>query len=642
MTKRRKKRSGASAAAASTSRTGELSPADQQKLIDVALDLTETLYVHLPLKRSMYAINPLQRLKLLRRRSELQTPALGRREFFSELLTIFKQLRDLHTTFQLPEPFSNTLAYLPFELQRCVGNSGEEMYVVSVVRTEGEEPIDPDFHHGSIVTYWNGTRIQLVVAANAEREAGSNPAARLAQGLRALTIRWLAQSLPPDEDWVDIIYLPDPGKEPKPIRFKWKYHQPEQPTRKSARAAARAIATAVGENVWRVGMDARGEAERQARVFLFSEARKQMPRVKHFGPDADTSVADWAQEVFPVCGNCRTSSGLFGYVRIATFNVGNDKRYIDEFIRIISQLSQDGLILDVRGNGGGLIMFGERMLQLLTPRQIDPARFRFLNSSRTKELTGKYNAFRQWRDSIAQSIETGAEYSQGFPIDDKIEVYNDIGQKYQGPVVLITDALCYSTTDIFAAGFQDHDIGIVLGVDDTTGAGGANVWEYFQIAPLLGDTKRFPSDLPASASFRFAVRRVTRVGNNSGALLEDLGVKADERHQMTRRDVLERNIDLIERAAKILKEKDVQRLTAERQKPDKLRITYQNLDCIDAYLDGRPFRATLKVQRSPHVKHLSIALTRKTIGSAKQLKLEGFRSSLPKGDALVAATRLAL
>lgn len=79
MTKRRKKRSTAGAVAASTSRTGELSPADQQKLIDVALDLTETLYVHLPLKRSMYAINPLQRLKLLRRRSELQMPPLRRR-----------------------------------------------------------------------------------------------------------------------------------------------------------------------------------------------------------------------------------------------------------------------------------------------------------------------------------------------------------------------------------------------------------------------------------------------------------------------------------------------------------------------------------------------------------------------------------
>ena len=55
-----------------------------------------------------------------------------------------------------------------------------------------------------------------------------------------------------------------------------------------------------------------------------------------------------------------------------------------------------------------------------------------------------------------------------------------------GPVVLITDARCYSTTDIFAAGFQDHKVGTILGTDNNTGAGGANVWtlelirQYFQ------------------------------------------------------------------------------------------------------------------------------------------------------------------
>jgi len=34
---------------------------------------------------------------------------------------------------------------------------------------------------------------------------------------------------------------------------------------------------------------------------------------------------------------------------------------------------------------------------------------------------------------------------------------------------------CYSTTDMFAAGFKDHGIGKILGVDNDTGAGGANV-----------------------------------------------------------------------------------------------------------------------------------------------------------------------
>jgi C-terminal processing protease CtpA/Prc len=611
-----------------------LRPVARRKLIETALDLIETLYVHLPLKRSMYAVNPLQRLKLLRRRTELQKPPMSDREFFDELLSIFCQLRDLHTSFVLPEPFRSSTAFLPFRLERCFEETGE-IYVVSQLM-EGQ-PIDAAFQVGSVITHWNGTPIRRVVAANADREAGSNPAARFAQGLTALTIRWLGQSILPDEEWVDLVYQPKPGKTPKNIRFKWQVFQRRET---EDRRATSAIARAQGPKARAVGMDARGESERQIRSHLFAKGRKQGPRVKRFGDDASTSISEWAREVFPTAGDVHTKYGVFAYVRIATFNVDDEEKYIAEFISIVSQLSQKGLILDVRGNGGGLILFGERLLQLLTPRPIDPVRFSFLNSTRTQSLTGRNDFIAAWRDSIGQSIETGADYSQGFPLEP-IDTYNGIGQKYQGPIVLVTDALCYSTTDIFAAGFQDHQIGIVLGVDETTGAGGANVWEYPLIAQLLKDRRRFPDALPQDSSFRFAVRRVTRVGKNSGVLLEDLGVKADALHRMTRRDVLERNIDLIERAGKILKKLPVQRLVGER-KGDDVQVSYVNLDRIDAYLDDRPLQESLDVKRSPHVAQLVISIGKEKLGSASQLRLEGFRSSREGLSALVAATRVDL
>jgi hypothetical protein len=351
-------------------------------------------------------------------------------------------------------------------------------------------------------------------------------------------------------------------------------------------------------------------------------------------------VPKWAKDVFPAVGNAPTSSGVFAYVRIATFNVEDDKKYINEFIRIISKLCQRGLILDVRGNGGGLIYFGERMLQLLTPRPIDPARFSFLNSARTQALTTRHAFIRPWRKSIAQWVETGAEYSQGFPLLP-LSRYNDIGQKYQGPVVLITDALCYSTTDIFAAGFQDHNIGVMLGADETTGAGGANVWDYSYIAELLDDPQHFPRQHAGSASLRFAVRRVTRVGQNSGVLLEDLGVKVDQIHKMTRRDLLQRNADLIEHAGKILAIAEVQQLTAERKSSREVRVTYRNLDRIDAYLDDRPLGKSLTVKRSKQIGHRLLSIPGSASATGK-LRLEGFRHVPQRPDELVAATRLVL
>lgn len=584
----------------------------------------------------MYAVNPIQQLKLLRRRCEQHKPVMADREFFNELLSIFSQLRDLHTNFILPEPFRSNYAFLPFRLERCVTASGEKAYIVTRVMspTLWGEPIDPSFKKGVVVKDWNGTPIDRVVATNANREAGSNPAARCAKGLSSLTIRWLGQSLPPDEDWVDINYLAERDTEANSIRFQWKFFQRQRG--KAGAAAATAISRAQRKNIRAVGMDAKGEAERQIRRFLFMDPRKQAPRLAK----KVYRVPKWAKEVFPAVGNARTSSGVFAYVRIATFNVDSEKKYINEFIRIISKLSPKGLILDVRGNGGGLIYFGERMLQLLTPCPIDPARFSFLNSARTQALTTRHAFIRPWRNSIAQWVETGAEYSQGFPLLP-LSRYNDIGQKYQGPVVLITDALCYSTTDIFAAGFQDHKIGVVLGVDETTGAGGANVWDYSLIAELLRDPQRFPRPRVGSASLRFAVRRVTRVGQNSGVLLEDLGVKADQIHKMTRRDLLHRNVKLIERAGKILARAKIQRLTAERESSRKVRVAYRNLDHIDAYLDDRPLGRTLTVKRSQRIGHRLLSIPAKASATG-QLRLEGFRHVPRRPDELVAATRLVL
>ena len=51
---------------------------------------------------------------------------------------------------------------------------------------------------------------------------------------------------------------------------------------------------------------------------------------------------------------------------------------------------------------------------------------------------------------------------------------------------------------------------------------------------------------------RMAVKRAIRVGNNNGTPLEDSGVVPDYLHNMTRNDVLNGNVDLIEKAASIL------------------------------------------------------------------------------------------
>jgi hypothetical protein len=195
-----------------------------------------------------------------------------------------------------------------------------------------------------------------------------------------------------------------------------------------------------------------------------------------------------------------------------------------------------------------------------------------------------------WTPSLVGAVETGATFTTGFPIASA-ERANDRGQAYYGPVVLVTDARCYSATDIFAAGFADHRIGPVLGVARHTGAGGANVWTHELLRRLLPAGDAVLAPLPRQATFRVALRRTLRVGPHAGELLEDLGVVASEVHDVTERDLLEDNADLLEAAAALLAGTPVRRLEVTvAAAPGGLSVAVraEHLERVDAYLGGRP------------------------------------------------------
>ena len=441
-------------------------------------------------------------------------------------------------------------------------------------------------------------------------------------------------SLPPDEEKVTVRYLGD--NTAREIEFEWLVVKPDTP------ATGVDILSAHGDIAWHLGVDAKTELDRRVLKLLFSPeavARERKMSARSLNLANATAASDSSElnlaevstmpDVFSAFGSVKTSHGEFGYIRIRTFNVLSEQEFIDEFLRLARLLPQNGLIIDVRGNGGGLIPAGERLLQLLTPKRIDPSRLHFINSSWTLKLCETNESLSQWKDSIMQSVQTAAQFSQGFPIADP-EHYNDIGQKYQGPVVLITDALCYSTTDIFAAGFQDHAIGTILGTDDNTGAGGANVWTHDFLQQLLTDSPL--QALPNGVSFRVAIRRTTRVGERSGVPVEDLGVKPEETHQLTKDDLLKSNVVLIEHAASILNQKrPVPSLEAESSiANDQLKITAtsRNITRIDTYAGTRPL-ASIDVTNGT----TKFTLAKPTGG--KVVELRGYRD-----DKLLVATRL--
>jgi hypothetical protein len=595
----------------------------------------EGFYVHLPLKKAMHAVDPVQRLRLLRKHlAEYNNDA----RFHAEMTQIFTSVRDLHTNYLLPSPFSHVFASLPFRVETCV-EGGKVVHLVAGLATGFQHPT---FTAGVELRYWNGMPIERAVEIAADRHAGSNADARWARGLAGLTQRPLIIAPPPDEEWVIIDYKALDGSN-RQIRLDWLVVGLPPAALSTARPAGSAVA---------MGLDLETDLIQRARAILFAPQAEAARAKIAAAADALAAVSD-TESTMPEVFTARevtTSNGKFGHMRIWTFDVPDPNEFVQEFVRLAGLLPQNGLIVDVRDNGGGLIYAGEQLLQVLTPRTIEPERLQFVNTPLTlrlcelnvPSLTVSNLDLSPWLPSMQRAVGTGSTFSASFPITSP-EACNAIGQCYFGPVVLITSARCYSTTDIFSAGFQDHEIGKILGVDGHTGAGGANVWEHPLLGRLFSAAGASPKPLPDSpikplpkgANMRVAIRRTLRVGVQAGTELEDLGVVPDERHSMTRADILNKNVDLMEHAGKLLASMPVVQMTAKVAAVAgdtlKLQVDTQNIDRLDIYLDGHPQRSEVV---SAHADSVAVELTQK---GGKVVQLQGFRQ-----DKVVAARRMAL
>ena len=574
---------------------------DQRRtLVEQATALIDGLYVHLLHKRAMYAVDPSQRLRLLEHRLARLTDA----QFHAELLRVFVELRDLHTNYILPAPYQGPFAFLGILLEEFY-DGGQPRWLVSKVFDNLTG--DPNLVAGVEVTHWNGAPIELAVARVADREAGSNQAARTARGVENMTLRSFALSAPPDEDWVDLRYKA--GRTFHEARLPWRVFDSSSDVFAFGGGSGEgSLMHLVAPARHAVGLDLRTEVVRHVKKALFAPgvAREEKRVAKSKGAPAATQEQQ-AEGIIPTtrpdelkARTVTTSKGTFGHLRIFTFSmkdvpeVEDDiSAFLEEVARLLSLMPPEGLIVDVRGNGGGYVVAAEFLLQYLTPRRIQPEPMQFISTRRAAELCGKIDSLAEWLSSIEESTETGAQYSSALPLYPE-DLVNSVGQLYHGPVVLITDALCYSATDIFSAGFADHEIGSVLGVDDNTGAGGANVWTH---ADLRSEWPGGPfTELPGGAEFRVALRRCLRVGKRWGQPVEDLGVIPDVRHKLTRRDLLESNVDLMEKAGALLAKGTPRRLDVSvgtrTATAVTLTVTSLAVNSLDVYVNNRPALST--------------------------------------------------
>lgn len=605
--------------ARSTPEARPLTTEERRVLIDQTCLALSELYVHRYLKLTKHAFDPVAALQQLRRRC--QTERMAGYDFHLEVMRILKELRDIHTGYVMPRPFSEMLALLPFTLAAYRPGDPQHLDDPKGAAPENDAALErrvivqgmlADFKHqhfvpGVEVLSWNGMPVQQAIMQIGQEEQGANIYAQFALGLRLMTVRWLGGSLPPSEYFVTIFYR-DLAGEAREIRFPWRVItdfakrgriasiqalqdlqalQAEQHTEEGPSPEERKLQENVakkrlasGEALKHLGsLKGKSEAHDEedpsvdGRTLLETHARKRLFALPGRGPKsrdgvvgyAPVQISDLPPHAFDVSiVTVRHEGGeqRFGLLHIENFFTPRDP-FVAAFLRILEQMPETGLVIDLRSNPGGKVKAAETILQTLTHREITPLPFQFLATTLVEELVLSRkiaaNELKPWKDKVVPSIEVGNQYSRFSTLTDR-DVANAIGQRYFGPVALITDAMTYSSGDIFSAGFQDHEIGPVIGVDPTTGGGGANLWEHRLSCNYDEENGRLdplPGGAYSGPKLRYAVRRCTRVGERRGILVEEQGVECDALHLPTREDLLERDRHLMQFVARVLREREV-------------------------------------------------------------------------------------
>jgi len=437
---------------------GSVYPPDERRRIVEQIRLVlRDFFVHLGMKKSQFGFDPVRALDRL----EPMLDQLSDEEFHQSVIQVITRARDRHLVYYGRTP-NGVSAVLPFDIERCWIND-EETYVVTKIE-EGFTP--QDLAIGAIITHWNGTPILRQVRINANLFDAGNEPALLARAVEFLTRRPLNRFSWPSESWVRLNFVCDGAEHEE--QFDWTGFD----------VGSVPINPAIGQNVIGFGGDLEMSQQQQTKRVLFAAGTFDEDTSEPSGCGSDGTPVILGTKANFQYGTVTTSHGTYGLIRLHDFRANAVNDIVNDFLEVVQQLPSTGLIIDIRGNSGGYIAAGERLLQLFTPKPITPTRFQFRVSAGTRRMIQASNSFSQWQTSIMEAHQTGENFTQGYPIEGVDADFNQIGQKYFGPVVVVSDGLALSTADMFTAGFIDHDIGRVICIDKNMAAAGGNNWNF--------------------------------------------------------------------------------------------------------------------------------------------------------------------
>lgn len=478
---------------------------------------------------------------------ESELDAMPNFEFHRRVSRIFTLMDDLHTVYNPPYPLNESFAFLEFSISRYYRpNETTPTYFI------------PDGNF-TVITINDVPTHKLAIQLGT-RGYGSNKASREVNGLMALTIRSLAYDKIP-RNANATLWLSN-GVSDFNVSVPWNFLTLSPSSLLDGGFATTATKTSLSErlSLFKASYDPKKDLYRSfpaAQKNSFSDVQDSEPKVIRI-PVSPLAVEFF--EAFEVI----TSSSTYGYIIIKTFLPDVPSTFsgsIFQFFQYLTgQLSQtlqnmsyDAIAVDVSDNGGGSLFLVKPTFELLTDKNIPPMPV----VSRATNLTlSMYSLHSNDGDdlflpAVKQFFEIGEQFTGPIAyLLNYTNLYDGLvslpraPQVFFGKVIVVTNAHSYSASDLLASWVRDTDAGLILGLDEATGGGGASTLQFSELQSSY--PKSFPSKMPPGVSFSTAAIRLFRSGKHiGGTLLENFGVRPLKRYYVTYRDVVDRRKDFL-------------------------------------------------------------------------------------------------
>ena len=242
------------------------------------------------------------------------------------------------------------------------------------------------------------------------------------------------------------------------------------------------------------------------------------------------------------------------YIRLYALASGDRTKFVNEVIAPIEarRAEFDGVIIDVRSCRGGSIRIADQLTARCAGRPIERIKGQFrntrLNEAYCRRRANKIKMYRAWADSIRTRAAEGLLYSAALPFAEEAHLDPPPSAAGNGdiPKLMIIDQYTASAAEVFAAGFADHGLGEVLGVQPTTAGACSHGVRLNKLMMEGVNDNNYPYDRESAIGrLKLSLCRLVRSGKNAGEIIEGKGVRADVIVPLTKNDVMGNNQDLL-------------------------------------------------------------------------------------------------